>query len=169
VGAGDRHQTRKGCTVKTTRILLLSLLLATAASLTFAAELPPGKWWRRPELIQQLAITTDQQDKLEGIFRASADELIDLRADVEKRSLALRGELDQPQLNRENIRKLAGRVNEARNRLFERELMLLVDMRAVLTDSQWSRMRDMLEHMGPQNRQPGQGAGRFNRGNGNRK
>jgi Spy/CpxP family protein refolding chaperone len=156
--------------VKTTRILLLSLLLLAAASLASAADLPPGKWWRRPDVVRQLAITTEQQDRLEGIFRASADELIDLRADVEKRSIALRGELDQPQLNRENIRKLAGRVNEARNRLFERELMLLVDMRAALTDSQWSQMRNMLEHMGPQNRQgQGENGNRFNRGNGNRK
>jgi Spy/CpxP family protein refolding chaperone len=146
----------------------LSLLLLTAASLASAGDLPPGKWWRRPEVVQQLGITTEQQDKLEAIFRTSADELIDLRADVEKRNIALRGELDQPQLNRELIRKLAARVNEARSHLFERELMLLVDMRAVLTDSQWSHMRSMLDHIGGQNRQQGQG--RLNRGNnGNRK
>jgi hypothetical protein len=31
--------------------------------------------------------------------------------------------------------------------LFERELMMLVDMRSVLSETQWNRMRQMLERI----------------------
>jgi hypothetical protein len=127
------------------RILLAAALLL--ATLSAGAQLPPGKWWRRPEVIQQLGLTDDQQQRLDVVFRNSANDLIDLRADVEKQSVALRSELDQAQLNRANIQRVAARLNEARGRLFERELMMLIDMRGVLSDPQWSRMRAQIERM----------------------
>jgi len=126
--------------------ILIAFAIAAFAASAFA-QLPPGKWWRRPEIINQLALTEDQQTRLDGIFRVSAGDLIDLRGDVEKQNIALRGELDQPQLNRANIRKIAAQLNEARGRLFERELSMLVDMRAVLSDQQWNHMRSELDRL----------------------
>jgi Heavy-metal resistance len=126
-------------------LLAAALLLLLAASA--GAQLPPGKWWRRAEIAQGLGLTEDQQSRLDAIFRTSANDLIDLRGDVEKASVALRSELDQPQLNRGNIQRVAAHLSEARGRLFERELMMLVDMRGVLTDPQWNRMRAQLERI----------------------
>ena len=125
-------------------VLLALVLLAFSAS---AMDLPPGKWWRRPEVINLLGLTDDQQSRLEAISVRSANELIDLRGEVEKSNIALRAELDQPQLNRDAIRKAAARLNDARARLFERELMMLVDMRAVLSETQWNKMRQTLERI----------------------
>ena len=68
---------------------------------------------------------------------------------MEKQNINLRGELDQQQLDRAVIRKDAQKLSEARGRLFERELAMLVDMRAVLNDSQWNRMRNgLLDRLG---------------------
>ncbi|HET7433148.1 MAG TPA: hypothetical protein VFN10_00400, partial [Thermoanaerobaculia bacterium] len=81
----------------------------------------------------------------------------------EKSNVALRAELDQPQLNRDAIRRIAVHLNEARGHLFERELMMLVDMRAVLTAAQWERMRGVLDQMderrGDRRGPPGGGLG----------
>ena len=123
---------------------LLTLLIATA---TLAADLPPGKWWRRPEIAQSLGLTAEQQDKLENVWRGASSDLIDSRGEVEKQNIALRTELDRPQLDRGNVQRIAARLNAARGRLFERELMMLVDMRGVLTDAQWSRMRAQLDRI----------------------
>jgi hypothetical protein len=128
--------------MKRALVALALFVLATTAS---AMDLPPGKWWRRPEVIQMLNLTEDQQTRLEAISVKSADELIDLKAEVEKANVALRAELNQPQLNREAIRRAAVRVNDARARLFERELMMLVDMRGVLNEPQWNRMRQAVD------------------------
>ena len=125
-------------------LALLTLLIATA---TLAADLPPGKWWRRPEIAQSLGLTAEQQDKLENVWRAASSDLIDFRGDVEKQNIALRTELDRPALDRASVQKAAARLNIARGRLFERELMMLVDMRAVLTDMQWNRMRNQLDRL----------------------
>ena len=123
---------------------LLTLLIATA---TLAADLPPGKWWRRPEIAQSLGLTAEKQDKLENVWRAASGDLIDFKGEVEKQNIALRTELDRPALDRAAVQKAAARLNIARGRLFERELMMLVDMRGVLTDAQWSRMRAQLDRI----------------------
>ena len=136
------------------RIALAVLTLALASSAFAQANLPQGKWWRRPEIVQILNLNEEQQDKLETIFRTASSDLIDLRGEVEKQNINLRGDLDQAQLDRAAIRRDAQKLSDARGRLFERELTMLVDMRAVLNEAQWNRMRsgllDRLGNAGPQ-------------------
>jgi Spy/CpxP family protein refolding chaperone len=139
--------------VKTRLTLAVGVLLL--ATTVFAADLPPGKWWRRPEIIQQLQLTDEQQSRLEAAFRVAADDLIDLRGEVEKTNIALRFELDRPQLDRQKIRSIAAHLSDARGKLFDRELMMLVDMRAVLTETQWNRMRTLLDRLNGGQQQQG--------------
>jgi Heavy-metal resistance len=127
------------------RFLLCAAVVLTLAMSVSAAPLPPGKWWRRPEFATNLQLTNDQQVRLDMIFRMAANDLIDLRADAEKTSIAIRSELDQDQLNRENLRKLAAKLSETEGRLFDKELMMLVDMRSVLNNDQWGRLRSELD------------------------
>jgi Heavy-metal resistance len=131
------------------RRLAFAFVLVMAFAASALAQLPAGKWWRRPEIIRQLGLTEDQQTRLDTVFRGAANDLIDLKAEVDKRTIELRGDLDQSQLNRASIQKVAERLNDARSRLFSRELSMLVDMRGVLTDDQWNRMRNSLDVMGP--------------------
>ena len=143
------------------RIALLAFTLVVAASAFAQNSLPPGKWWRRPEIVQQLNLAEEQQNKLEAVFRTASNDLIDLRGEVEKQNIALRGDLDQTQLDRAAIRRDAQKLSEARGRLFERELQMLVDMRGVLNDAQWTRMRSALGELGTP-RQQRMGGGRKN-------
>lgn len=140
----------------TRRLIAASALLILSALTLDAQDMPPGKWWRRQEVVQRLAITDEQQTRLDAVFRNAANELIDAKAEVEKQNVALRGELDQPQLSRERIQRVAARLSEARARLFERELMMLVEMRGVLSGSQWSRLRTMLDARAEHQRPDGQ-------------
>jgi hypothetical protein len=129
---------------RTVILAALTLVFMTTAS---AQQLPPGRWWRVPQIVQVLGLSEDQQNRLEAIFRGAANELIDRRGEVEKLNIALRGELDRPQLDRQAIQKIAVRLSEARGRQFERELMMLVDMRSVLNDEQWTRLRNQLDRV----------------------
>lgn len=132
----------------------LALTALLIASSTLAADLPPGKWWRKPEIVNVLGLSADQQEKLENVWRGASTDLIDARGEVEKQNIALRAELDRPQLDRRAVQAAAARLNIARGRLFERELMMLVDMRAVLTDAQWQRMRNVLDRLEGQQMRP---------------
>lgn len=132
------------------RLFVITLLLI--ASTVSAQQLPPGRWWRAPKIVETLGLTEEQQTRLEAIFRGAANDLIDRKGEVEKLNIALRGELDQRQLNRQAIQQISARLSEARGRLFERELMMLVDMRGVLNEEQWTRLRAELDRM---KQQPG--------------
>ena len=140
--------------MKKTLILAALAALLTAGNLA-AADLPPGRWWKMPNVVERLDLSTEQQEKLDAIFHTAANELIDRRGDVEKANVALRAELDQAQLNRQNVLRAAARVNEARGKLFERELAMLMDMRGVLNDPQWSRLRLFMENQRNQREQQG--------------
>jgi hypothetical protein len=128
-----------------TRRILFAAVLMLAASLASAQNLPPGKWWQRPEIVRELQLSNDQQEKLDDIFRAAANGLIDAKGEVEKLEIALRGELDKPQIQRAAVLRIARQLNEARGRRFEQELAMLVDMRTVLNDQQWTKMRNALD------------------------
>ena len=139
----------------TKRTALAALLMLVATAALAQVNLPPGKWWRRAEIVQALNLSDEQQQRLENVFRSSAPDLIDLRAEVEKQAIGLRAALDQPQLDRAAIRQAAQRLNEARGRQFQRELMMMVDMRAVLSDQQWNRMRMQLDRLEQQQQNRG--------------
>jgi hypothetical protein len=133
--------------------IVLAAVLVLAAAFANAQNMPPGKWWEKPEIVQHLQLTSDQQDKLDEIFRGAANGLIDAKGDVEKLQIALRGELDRPQVKRGDVLRIAKQLGEARGRLFERELTMLIDMRGVLNDQQWNRMKNVLDRMQNMNRE----------------
>lgn len=131
------------------RILFAAALVVTALAGTAQPGPPPllpGKWWHRPEVIKQLELSPQQQERLDDIFRNAANELIDARGEVEKQQVALRGELERSQIRRKDLQAIAAKLSEARAELFERELMMLVDMRAVLTDPQWDKLKRHIDH-----------------------
>ena len=137
-----------------TRRLFLAAALIACAAIAQAQQLPPGKWWQRPEIVSELQLTTEQQERLDEVFRGAANDLIDAKAAVEKLQVAIRGELDRSQVRRAELQKIASQLSAARGRLFERELMMLVDMRGVLNDQQWTRIRGHLDRMQQQPRPP---------------
>ena len=78
---------------------------------------PPGEWWKNPEVIQKLTLTEDQQKKMDGIFQQSRLQLIDLKANLEKQEVLL-----EPMLNAnppDSAKALAqiGKVADARAEL----------------------------------------------------
>jgi len=98
--------------------IVLAATLTLAAAFAHAQQLPPGKWWQRPEIIRELQLTNEQQDKLDEIFRAAANGLIDAKGAVEKLQIALRGEIDRSQIRRAEVLRIAGQLNDARGKLF---------------------------------------------------
>jgi Spy/CpxP family protein refolding chaperone len=128
------------------RFVITAALLACAA-IAQGQGLPPGKWWQRPAIVQELQLTNDQQNRLDEIFRGAASDLIDARGTVEKLQISIRGELEKPQVRKTEILRLATQLSDARGKLFERELVMLLDMRTVLNEQQWAKMRRVLDRM----------------------
>jgi Spy/CpxP family protein refolding chaperone len=136
------------------KLIVIAALLAGAAVAEAqpgppGPPMPRGKWWRRSEIALKLELTRPQQQRLDEVFDAAADELIDAKGNVKKLEVALRGELDRSQLRRTEIQRIATQLSAARAKLFERELMMLVDMRDVLEAHQWERLQQENERHQP--------------------
>lgn len=129
--------------------LFIALVALACAATAQAQGGPgaPGKWWQRPEIVRELGLSREQQDKLDAIFRGAANDLIDAKADIEKLQVAIRGELDRAQVRKAELMRIASQLSAARGKLFERELAMLVDMRGVLTEQQWLKARRFLDRM----------------------
>lgn len=140
------------------RKLIIAAALLVAVSALDAQPGPPpggmphGKWWRRAEIAKALDLTREQQTRLDEVFAAASNELIDAKAEVRKLEIQLRAELDRTQLRRGEIHRIALQLNTARGKLFERELMLLVDMRSVLADAQWMQLQEKMDERRPRPR-----------------
>ena len=128
-----------------TKRLVLAATLVLASAFASAQNMPPGKWWQRQELVRELQLTAEQQDKLNDIFRAAANGLIDAKADVEKLQIAMRSEIDRPQIRRADVLRIARQLSDARGVLFEREVAMMLEMHGVLNEQQWNRMRAVLD------------------------
>ncbi|MEO8379175.1 MAG: periplasmic heavy metal sensor [Acidobacteriota bacterium] len=130
-----------------TKRLLIAVMLLVCSAAAQAQQLPPGKWWRRAEVVRELQLSSDQQQRLDEIFNNAANELIDAKAAVEKLQVAIRAELDRGQVRRPELQRIATQLSAARGKLFERELMMLVDMRGILEEEQWDKMRARLDQI----------------------
>jgi Spy/CpxP family protein refolding chaperone len=126
-------------------ILMIGFVTASALAQQGGPMMPKGKWWRMQEVAKQLKLTTEQQTKLDAIFNASSSDLIDLKADVDKLGIELRSQLEKSQSARKDVLAVAQRLGVARSKLFEREIGMMVDMKAVLNDDQWDMLREKLE------------------------
>ena len=102
---------------------------------------PPGMWWHNPDLVQKLALTPDQQKRMDDILQQSRLQLVDLRANVEKQELLM-----EPMLaaNPPDTNKVLAQIDhtaQARAELEKANAKMLLGIRNVLTPDQWSKLQ----------------------------
>ena len=131
-----------------------------------ARIVPPGTWWRNPDMITALTLTDAQQKKMDDILLQSRIELVRLKASLDEQQLLL-----EPMLNAnppDSAKSLAqiGKIADLRANLEKANAKMLLSIRAVLTADQWTKLqatgngRHMFHRdAGPGSGQ-GQGAGR---------
>lgn len=126
-------------------LAVVIVAFAAGSAMAQGPMMPRGKWWRMPEVAKQLKLTAEQQTKLDEVFNGSQTELIDLKADADKLGIELRAHLEKPQVAKKEAIAAAQKLGVARGKLFEREVAMMVDMKSVLTEEQWSVLRTKLE------------------------
>ncbi len=131
------------------RALLLSTLLGAAlAALPAPAqmlEMPPGKWWKRPAVVESLKLAPEQQQRLEEVFSKNRRTFVDLKADVDRRTIDLEDLLAAREVEPRKVAAASEALEQARARLGKARTMMVVEMRGVLTGDQWATIVDRRE------------------------
>jgi Spy/CpxP family protein refolding chaperone len=129
---------------------------------------PPGMWWKNPDLAQKIALTPDQQKRMDDIFQKSRLELIDLKASLEKQEVTLQPMLSENPPDTNKILAQIDHVAQARADLEKGNARMLLGIRGVLSPDQWTKLqtegrdnrRTMMRRFRDRNGRPdGQGPG----------
>ena len=130
------------------KILAGALLFASIvpSSLAMPPELPEGKWWKRPRVAAEINLTDDQSREIESIFSRTRPQLIDRKAELEKRQGELQDALEG-NADRKTISAKVEAVENARAGLQKARILMVLDMKQVLKPEQWDRLVRMREQL----------------------
>ncbi|MDR3699704.1 MAG: periplasmic heavy metal sensor [Candidatus Sulfopaludibacter sp.] len=102
---------------------------------------PPGRWWNNPQMVQKLALNSDQQKKMDDIFQMNRLKLIDLNATLQKEEVTLEPLLGADQPDESKILAQIDKVAQARAELEKANARFLLGIRRVLTPDQWKKLQ----------------------------
>ena len=119
---------------------LAALLGLSASARAQMPEIPPGKWWKRPAIVQKLALTADQQEKLEEIFAKNRRAFVDFKADVDLKQIDVEELMAKKDSDPKKVAAALDASEQAKSKLRKAMSMMVLDMRGVLTDKQWQQI-----------------------------
>jgi periplasmic protein CpxP/Spy len=102
---------------------------------------PHGRWWNDPQVVEKLNLTDDQRKSMDDILQQHRENLIDMRANVEKAEVALEPLMGADQPNESAILAQIDRVAQARAELEKANARFLLALRAKLSPDQWKELQ----------------------------
>ncbi len=124
------------------RAALLALACAALVGPPAAAQMPetpPGKWWKRPRVVQMLKLSSEQQDKLEEIFARNRRAFVDLKADVERNQIDVEELVAKKDTDPKKVSTAVDALEQSRMKLRKSMTMMFLEQKAVLTQQQWTQ------------------------------
>ena len=123
----------------------MRLALAAAVGVALAGpalaqmpETPPGKWWKRPRVVQILKLSPEQQEKLEEIFARNRRSFVDLKAEVEKTQIDVEELVAKKDSDPKKVSAAVDALEQARMKLRKSMTMMFLEQKTVLTQQQWT-------------------------------
>ncbi len=126
-----------------TVLIVAVVLLAATAVAAQPLGVPQGRWWERPQVADQLALTAEQKARLETLSIENARGMIDLKATVEKAELDLRAAAEAEPFDATKVRAAFRDMQQARTRLENERFEALLRVREVLNAEQWRQLRGL--------------------------
>ena len=141
-----RERARVEALMKQTLIIIAVLAVAGPLAAN-EFDLPPGKWWENPRLVNHIGLVDEQQDQIRGIVFQHARRMIDLKADVDKAGLDLAESVDQQVFDPAPVRAAYAVFQTARQKLENERFEMLLEVRLVLTYEQWQKIEEIKQRM----------------------
>jgi Spy/CpxP family protein refolding chaperone len=119
--------------------------------------LPPGMWWKNPEIVTGISLSTDQQKRIDDLFLKSRVELIRAHATLQEDELMLEPILDATTFDQAKAQAQIDKIADTRAALEKTDAHMLLNIRAVLSPDQWTKLQ---AQRGPGKHDMHQGPGR---------
>jgi len=107
------------------------------------SDLPPGKWWTNRGVVRELALTPEQQEKIEILWMQNRKGFIDLKAEVDKMHLDLSDVISKEVVDETAALSAFDRVQAARLKLERATFLMRIQVKNGLTAEQQRRLEEM--------------------------
>jgi Spy/CpxP family protein refolding chaperone len=142
-------------------VAVLFVFLAAALAWPVAAQMPegpPGKWWKRPRIVQLLDLSPEQQAKLEDIFSRRRREFVDLKADVEHHQIDAEELVAKKDADPKKVSAAVDALEQSRLKLRKAATMMFLEQKEILSAAQWQAILDRREEWRRQRQMERRGA-----------
>ena len=100
-----------------------------------------GRWWTRPDVIEQLGLSADQRKNLDDILQQHRLKLIDLDAALQREEVTLEPLVSAQPPDDAKVTAQIDRVAQARAELEKANSRMLWQVRRILTPEQWTQLQ----------------------------
>jgi hypothetical protein len=100
----------------------------------------PDQWWKDADTIRRLALTTDQQKRIDIVFQEHRATLLDRSAALEKAEAVLAGLMAAESKSDQNLLQAVDRVADLRAELEKARGRMLLGIRDQLYPRQWQQI-----------------------------
>ena len=134
--------------------LVLSLIVQAVATPAFAQNF---KWWQTERFQKELALTTDQITRIEGIYQTTEPTLRAQKQAVDRREEKLSKVIQDPKSDEPAVLQAIDRLEAARSEVSRTRNLMLFRIRRVLSDEQNLKIRAMHERDRAERERKGRG------------
>ncbi len=128
------------CKGKTIAVLVgVSLLLSSV--IASAQPRSPGFRRMHPQLLESLELTENQRDQVKVLFTGLEKKRIDLRADLQRKRLELRGAMDDSKVDEGKVKRLVKEMGAIKTELQMTRIDQQLGLRKILTPEQQKQLR----------------------------
>ena len=131
-----------------TTIISLAILFILTPSLTWAqrgprssVDMPRGQWWTDSQIVQKLALTEKQIQKISQIAREGQKEHVKSRANTEVVEIDMEAALSSKEFNADKLTSLINEFVKTRSESEKQRIMTLIKIRQVLTQDQYLKLK----------------------------
>ena len=116
------------------------IVLLALAPLAMGQTMPSGKWWKDPEFIKALRLTSDDDKKLDKLFVKYRRRMIDLANRVEKEQFEYQNLMEAPNLDEAAVNRQLQKLEEARTELYAEKNRFVVEVRKILGRDRFQKL-----------------------------
>lgn len=110
---------------------------------------PPGTWWKNPEIASNLGLSAEQQKKMDDVFLQSRLQLIQTKASLEEEQVKLEPLLNTNPFDQSRAFAQISKIADLRAELEKTDAKMLLSLRSLLTPDQWTKMQAQIrQHRG---------------------
>jgi Spy/CpxP family protein refolding chaperone len=129
------------------KILRKSLICLVLSSIVLAAATPAFaqgfKWWQTERFKKELALTTEQISRIEGIYQTTEPLVRAQKQAIDRREEKLSKIIQDPKSDEAMLLQATDRLEAARNELSRTRTLMLFRIRRVLTEDQNAKINAM--------------------------